>query len=409
MGENSTYGVGQPGSPVASKVVGFVQGLLLPVVAVASAFLGLVLLTNPVSGSTPMLDLSLVALGSGTLVFSVVTQPLTAPEAPAVPPTAACPSQQEARSSAAPAYRTPLRGPPPKVPISSRSSEWRVLSAATYPGDETWLSWLPPEHRRLGPAAEGATRGYYSPGRPGSLVALPAREPTPDLKKNGHGPSLAARPSSGAGSTLVPSRSVDSGRRSFTEEELDRMFPPQPGEGSVFLTTPPNRVGTRNPSLPDPSERPGTLSARAFAEDDPSVLGALRPAARSVTDSSDAPSTPVGRDRPLVEMPSPITSPFSASGRDPTDLALEAANPVPPHLRGASAFARGTESRRGNGVMIPKSVCASCSKVVVNLRMSGPCPSCLRPICNDCLRDALVHFGHGWCVDCTPLEEVAAN
>jgi hypothetical protein len=284
--------------------------------------------------------------------------------------------------------------------VAGKGSSWRILSAAADPGDETWLSWLPRERRRLVPEEGSVPPGVVtSPGRAGNLVAFPVRDyyggalpPT----VRGSRMSLPAGPREKGlvGDEHLP-RLSSSHASPFSEEELDRMFPPEGRRGAVFLSTAPNRIGGASPwakpvhAVGSSASRTGGVSA--------DVMLSTTPAEDTVLEER-APSLPVRRSR------NDENEREASMGVDTEDLGREAANPVPPHLRAAGPLIRSDSAqpfRAGKNTAGARSVCASCSKVVVNLRMSGPCPKCLRPICNECLREAFVAHGHGWCLDCS--------
>jgi len=306
-------------------------------------------------------------------------------------------------------------------------SEWRVLSAPATPGDETWLSWLPRERRRLGPEAGPPSTGVVrSPGQAGNLVAFPvrnyyaaappgpgARPPrsaqtpperasTSDLRGDAHS---AYHPSS----TGVAAENWRTGvpfHRPFSVEELDRMFPPLAGAQRMFLNDAPLRIGRGETS--DPSGSFGTLSldSEGTASRSPPHRS-RRGEAGDLEDRADRYDPRVGwsesRAAKLRD-----ESPIADARRN--DLSLEAANPVPPHLRAQGVVERSSSSpgsRSGPVAPGARSVCASCSTVVLNLRMSGPCPRCLRPICAECLSEALRSRGRGWCTDCLSHAEAA--
>ncbi|HXQ78704.1 MAG: hypothetical protein WB788_06065 [Thermoplasmata archaeon] len=194
------------------------------------------------------------------------------------------------------------------------------------------------------------------------------------------------------------------------------MFPPTAGGRTLFLSDVPDKIGVAKalPKVPNSSADTGL----GTAEPAPSILGP----APSLDHEAGA-QTPEARREPdgtdsafLAESSGPSLARFSEALHGPPDpadsLFLEAVNPVPPHLRGVGSPLRLGErgpnrSRRENAT--PKSVCASCSKVVVTLRMSGPCPKCLRPICNECLREAFVTHGQGWCIDCSSTPPISAS
>jgi len=129
-------------------------------------------------------------------------------------------------------------------------------------------------------------------------------------------------------------------------------------------------------------------------------------------EGAETPSADSLRDVNFEETPSEgLGGTETPLDRRPSELSREAANPVPPHLRAAGPLDRfGPRPARpgGKDTSTARSVCASCSKVVVNLRMSGPCPRCLRPVCTDCLREAFVTQGHGWCLDCSTAVAAAS-
>jgi hypothetical protein len=442
-----------PAPPTGSRMTGVVQStatcpnpagrervyhvsaqLLLPAGALASLLLGVGLLLDAVGPSNAYTAFALIAIGLGALAIYAFlhgwrSTPARSGEPMPVAGIATTPLPTRPRNGAdsRPADR-------PHVPITGRGSEWRVLSAPASPGDETWLSWLPREHRRLGPEGLGFASGVvHSPGKAGNLVAFPVPNYFHGVRSVwGSGgivdPAPLTRPSATiaeAGDPNVsPANPGDPGGREpspssaragwFSEEELDRMFPPVSGQPHVILSDAPERVGGV-PSWKRETAPAADVLARPERQ---APLEESRSSARETYGSWRSRRVPFEgqrADRPGI--PEPTTS--SCSGSHDTsprpndaaaDLFLEAANPVPPHLRDAGpATTRGEAHRPVRRSVDPgtqRSVCASCSKVVVNLHMSGPCSKCRRPICNDCLREALVRVGHGWCLDCASASTV---
>jgi len=220
----------------------------------------------------------------------------------------------------------------------------RVVSASTTAGDQIWSSWLRTDGERLpvplvGPVPETA----YSPPRPGAFVPFPAREPEPRV--------------SPAPTELAPTRTAPPLLGPFSEEELDRMFPP--------------------------------LLAAAGAPPPPA--------------STILPATPAD-GRPSVPMEPPGLfddgAPFAPID---FDLALEAANPIPPHLRSRDrrrAAPPRPAREYARTAIVHSAECASCERTLTELRRWGPCPGCLRPVCNLCLLEAIWSQGRGYCAAC---------
>jgi len=407
--------------------VALVLRWLSAAVALTSILLGTLLLVDLPPGTPTYVPIVLVAVGMSVLLGSLATQKdprsprLRGPDAsvdraPLSPP-------GDVRAVVGVAKATDELG----SHIPGVGSEWRILSSPASPGDETWLSWLPRERRRLGPEGGPSTTGVVrSPGQAGNLVAFPVRNyyaaappgsaaqpsrsaPVPldragplDERGGAHaGPHLST-----ANVTTGNWRAGTPTNRPFSVEELDRMFPPLAGGQRLFLEDAPLRIGrggVHDPPVsygaltltPDgtPSRYAQHVSARQRAQDLPELADSYDP----LNGRNDSRAGKLPEESPSTNTPS-------------ADLSLEAANPVPPHLR-AQAFVERSEPSSGSrsGVVAPgaRSVCASCSTVVLNLRMSGPCPRCLRPLCADCLGEALRSRGRGWCADCLSRAEAA--
>jgi len=407
----------------------------LPSAAVAALGFGGVLLSDPSAGVGRFAPYALLAIGAAALASTVafwlwrttirsLPRPLEVPD----PPIAA------ALSVPSPTPQPAVTGPRTRV-ASHAGSEWRVLSAPTKPGDEIWLSWLPRETRRLGAEVLGlASGGVFAASRPGSLVAVPVqgRAGTVDPAHSTGGAQLSgatvALHHSGTSDkgeefprpSLGPAQSGPSYRRSrpgpFTEEDLDRMFPPSSERRSVFLSDAPARVGIQplSRSVGDSSFGPPAGRDLSLPADEPPLAEVDSEAGGDVIGS--------GVDDEITELSRLLKSAVPANpkrrdspeGIDPAggEIYLEATNPIPPHLRLIDSRSRSEGGRPGLGPgsrAESKSVCASCSKVVVNLRMSGPCPRCLRPICTDCLRESMAAHGQGRCIDCSVTPPVSAN
>jgi len=404
--------LGTPGEglPVAAPL----RSTGLTAVALATLALGLALLLLPGLHAAPeiptLLFLAALAMLVVTLLLSRSERTSASPAAPTETP--------ETPRSVDPGPPNPARAPKPAASVTARStvpgrgSAWRILSSPTEPGNETWLSWLPREIRRLGPEAGSVGPGVVtSPGRAGNLVAIPVRDYFGGALPPAARGAMTPLPPKMTGRGLVGDEHLPALATTraapFSEEELDRMFPPGGQHGRVFLPTAPTRIGAHSrwaipPADRDPSmELSEELSRRAGpeggreADDDISLLSHRWVAQIPVPSTS--PADAVDRKAPAVTSAGRIETPS-------TELRREAANPIPPHLRGSGTLIRTRPlpmTRGGHLKTPPRSVCASCSKVVIDLRLSGPCPRCLRPLCHDCLRDALASVGHGWCADCS--------
>ncbi|MGA8091233.1 MAG: hypothetical protein WB984_01875 [Thermoplasmata archaeon] len=405
---------------------------LLPAVALTSLFLGLVLFLDPLASVGSTIPFALFAIGSGGLAgFISLHGWKTTVLSPATSVTAA-----GVATSSRPADPLGAVAPGPnerhRARLTPKGAEWRVLPAPSISRDGGWISWLPREHRRSGiEGVEPVPGVVHSPGRAGNLVWFPVRKDYHGVRSS-PGSGDLSRPSPGAEPSLTateaggpsvppvtsPRRGRDPseplpGTRPLSVEELDRMFPPVSSSRSTFLSEAPERVGG-----PSTWVRELSLPADPLASPDEST-SSTEGRSSTFEEGEDPPSQAdpfEGRRADHSAIPETTSSPrshppdgTSRSNAETAELFLEAANPVPPHLRGESAHAR-MEARRPSVRSIDpasqRSVCASCSKVVVNLRMSGPCPKCLRPICNDCLREAFVTHGHGWCIDCSAAATV---
>lgn len=399
------------------------QRWLLPAAAGLSVALGIVLIIRPSSPVGAYVPIALLAIGLGAIIasFAPVGRPTTSQPSVDAPPIEVDP--RPAADDSPSTGIEPGRSASRLTRRGHRGSEWRVLAAPTDPGDETWLSWLPREHRGLGGGGLRFARvARYTPGQSGGLVALPAQNPDPTHRpasmagvfagsahKPVASPTSAATVELGASRTTPPEESVEppphpATARRYSEEDLDRMFPDVADRRGIFLVDVPDKVGV-------PEER-RLAGGRSFRSTDDTVQATHPSEPRRAAPLDGAPlPTDV-----FTETELPEGFPAAAIALARTELNSEAANPTPPHLRdsarGSDRSIRGSELRSGRrspSSPLPKTVCASCSKVVVNLRMSGPCPHCLRPICNDCLREAFVAYGHGWCIDCAAPAAVRAN
>lgn len=408
------------------RFVNLARRFLLPAAALTALLLGLVLLIYPSAIVGNYTAFALFAIGLGALAFFTSFNEWRSPTRLSAK---ARPAIDGTSTSLPTGPLTEVEGRIPGRPrsaIAERGSEWRVLSAPLDPGDETWLSWLPRERRRLGSERDGLVPGVvHSPGKAGNLVAFPVRnypgsvrpgmgsprpidsvpvaKPRPNTAEQAGQPHFSPIPGVTGHEPSHPSRRV----APFSEEELDRMFPPVSGRRRIFLVEAPQKVGevefrAREPNPPaEPLAR--SEESEESAESNEGPLSLLE----GDTDRSSRVDRRGEEQSDAARIPSPDRAPSDPVPRpDPraSELFSEAANPVPPHLRGTGPLVRGDIPRaahRSRESASPRSVCASCSKVVVSLRMSGPCPKCLRPVCNDCLREAFVTKGHGWCIDCS--------
>ena len=383
--------------------------------ALAALALGLVLLLLPGLHEAPEIPTALFLAALAMLVMTLLLSrsertdvaPIVPSETPEAPRSAPPSPPNSARAS------TPTPPTAPRSAVPGRGSAWRILSSPTEPGDETWLSWLPREIRRLGPEAASVGPGVVtSTGRAGNLVAFPVRDYFGGALPPAARGAMTPLPPKNRGRGLVGDEHLpalaDSRAAPFSEEELDRMFPPEARRESVFLQAAPDRIGMHAPWAIPVEARDSSI------EDSDEVSG--RPGAGADTEADEDIALPshrwVGQNRLPSTVPAVVAdhevparpSAGRVASSPSTELIREAANPIPPHLRGSGTLIRTRPlptTRGGHAGSPPRSVCASCSKVVVDLRLSGPCPRCLRPLCRDCLRDALATVGHGWCADCS--------
>lgn len=385
---------------------------IAPAAALVAVALGLFLIVQPYPGTGNFLPFAIFALGLGALAVCVSISREGYRSETTVP----------ARSTTA----APIPSPGPAVvkgvsPAQRRlgesigrgsGSEWRVLSDPLSPGDETWLGWLPRERRRLGAEAATLASGVVrSPGRAGNLVAFPVRDYYGTVpNRRGLAPRADAWVASAARRTAqsanrrstvpaVPLGPIGewpsgSGRASpYSVEELDRMFPPVSNERPLFLSEAPQRVG-----------RAGRARDEFVSESyPPNPSEPIEPPAGMPDSQGDG----TGSAREV----NAVLATDRALDSQLLELSLEAANPIPPHLRTSGPIDRfdgAPVGRRRHGSSVARSVCASCSKVVMNLHMSGPCPKCLRPVCDECLRESFVTQRRGWCLDCSAPASTAS-
>lgn len=389
--------------------------------AVALVLIGLALFLDraiPVGPYLPIaLYLSGLALLAGTGGLYAWRSAL-APVRPAAGPTTvpAASPRAEVHEDARPTRRLHLA-------LLHGGAEWRVPSDPRLAAAGGRFSWLGREHRRLGVEAAGfAFSGGYSAGQRGGLVAIPLRRDSWTPLEEPRTRPVVAPTTGGIGHSVwegedgtTSTLSTDDGipgfppstSREFTDEELDQLFPPYRERSTRILSEAPMRVGFSSASLRElATERPGRRWGAVSSKE--LVAPETEPVSAEETEAilEDVAAFPLenegpARDRPFLASPTPeLPHPPELPE---LDLELEAINPVPPHLRLGfpleSVAHPQTDPRhpRSGGA---KAVCASCSVVVVNLRLSGPCPKCLRPICTDCLREGLRRYGRGWCEDC---------
>jgi hypothetical protein len=152
----------------------------------------------------------------------------------------------------------------------------------------------------------------------------------------------------------------------FSDEELDRLFPPD--------ADPPSWSGPTGPgtALPFESSVPTALGLRGWTSSE------------------------------WARAAGPDGGPSAAGS---TDLLWEAANPVPPHLRG---FPRPTvhpgAALRRTPRHHPPWFCADCCEPVSDLRTWAPCPECRRPMCRGCIGRSLATGIGGRCEACGPRD-----
>ena len=401
-----------PGLEGHIRLVDISRRIFLPVAALVALLVGLALIAIPLLAAGPFLPFVLFGVGLGALAGCAALSSKGQESAPSPRrSTVALPSPPAVTRSPSERPTAPVAEVPRRV--AGRGSEWRVLSGPVVPGEETWLSWLPKERRRLGPADGGLVPGVvHSPGRAGNLIAFPVRNFYGGLRvpADPHRPVVSgSRPSepvealrdSASPPVIVPPspRTVPAATppsSPFTQEDLDRLFPLPGAARGVVLTDVPQRVG-RAPSPGDPDPRMGP----PFPQDsEEALLSELEDEVDRARSFGPATTT---------SLPTRASSPPASD--EGQSVLEELSNPLPPHLRGTGPLIRAAAPKPGSRPRLsraPRTVCASCSKVVVDLRMSSPCPRCLRPVCTECLREALADEGHGWCEDCSSVPTFAA-
>ena len=250
--------------------------VFLPATAITSVALGILLLLHPQSLVSFYLPISLFAIGIGVLASStslrkrknrapsseVPATPLPeAPAAPTLPPPSLAAASAERRTPRA---------------WGAKGSEWRVLSDPDHSGLGSGLAWLA---RRGGWRAHAAGREaapgvVRSPGNAGNLVALPMRHYYPGVRSPlppeefadlvdslrdlpiVEPPPARTVPPAARYDSIPPSPPPSRTERTFSEEELDRLFPRGRDRRAVFLSDAPTKVGGA-PLLASSTERPG--------------------------------------------------------------------------------------------------------------------------------------------------------
>lgn len=434
------YGRATPSTAIGEdRVANLARRFFLPAAAVTALVLGLLLLVTPRTLVGFYIPLSLFAIAIGLLasVTSLRRPTGRAPAARITPIPSGAGSSSTATHPSPPGPAKVGRAFPPMVP--GTGSEWRVANDSDRPGIGSGLAWLARRGgwRAHAAGCEPAPGVVRSPGKAGNLVAIPMRHYYPGVRSALPpeefedlvdslrdlpivDPALRSpyhRASPVLESVPPPSRPSPGGR-AFSEEELDRLFPPAGERRPVLLSQAPSKVG-RSPLLATPAAEP----PRAVVPPPAPTVPSVDPEAADSPARDEPLRPPLERGAPALDpkkasragtFPPPMTTIFHPPPDEPSaELVLEAANPVPPHLRGAGPLLRfepRASDRRSAKSTPARSVCASCSKVVVDLRMSGPCPKCMRPICHDCLREAILSRGRGWCLDCsTASPPIGAN
>ncbi len=318
-----------------------------------------------------------------------------------------------------------VRGPHPESGIGRAA-----VSATAHVGDEFWGRWLLPHADSLGAELVGPVPATpYLPPVPGALAPYSARDA--DLVFVGRGsPAGRAEPRparphpprnsaaapvylSSGGSTAGDRAITTIGGRAFSEEELDRLFPPDtspwsppsPGNGpSPERGVPPPQA----PETPIARPSPGPLERALRASAAPRMPGVGAP----------EPYAPSGAGSVLAAVPVGVTdyaAPFSefpgtggTTERMNHPLHLEALNPIPPHLRSAG----GSPPRRPPAVETapplrpnPARSCSMCARQLWDFRSWGDCPECGDPICEHCLRLSFLTGAEGHCWDCREAPE----
>jgi len=300
------------------------------------------------------------------------------------------------------------------------------VSATAHVREDFWRRWLVPRREPLGSGGVGhVPRTLYLPIIPGAL----ARYSTGHHDLSGGAqeiPRTIGAPRPGRRGALqrspVPSLTISAlrpgpvdraiptvGTRPFSEEELDRLFPPEaspptpPPEGTrpspmVLGETPPLRPGVP-PAAPSRQSLDGTTPGQVS----PAPLGRPSPEPHLASGSG-----PAGASEPPVMPGFAPSFPGILGGAWPTDLMdhpvdLEAINPVPPHLRARRAPEPGLRpaGRVGGSLQsTPARSCAMCGRQLWDFRTWGECPGCGDPVCEPCLRSSFVNGAEGHCSDC---------
>jgi hypothetical protein len=299
-----------------------------------------------------------------------------------------------------------------------------AVSATTRTGDELWRRWAVPPARPLGVEVAGPLpETAYSPPHPGGFVAFPSRDTDlqfpvpggsrPSTTKATQTPIPASDPQPDAAAPTDVSRAsreplpIPTAMGPFSESELDALFPLGPDFSPVT-----------EHSSSSASSRPRSHAFEPPRTDQPVPEGpALRGSGRSDLNTPAAARTP----GPLPERANQLESTAVSSGLEvgpllagPVGLlptldsldhlvALEAVNPMPPHLRVApsSDADRRTPGRTRAGTSGGfRWTCAECSQGLTELRAWVECPKCSRPICRRCLTLSFLTGADGHCTEC---------
>ncbi len=323
----------------------------------------------------------------------------------------------------------PVDIPHPHAPVSGLGRT--AVSVVAHLGDDLWGRWATPTTAPLGVALVGPVpeTAYTSPP-PGGFAPFPEKDkdalfltddglrPASPLVV-GAGPMPVAPTGRGV-PVVVPTgpfgRSRGVGPTAFSDEELDRMFPPD-GEGILadsavaeleaiaaevrprYNRAPPAEASAspRQPSAP--------IAADPEIPRDPSAPDVNTPPGASWDDLPDDPS--------IGEAPS-ISAGAMGTVRS-LDLLdhpryLDASDPALPRL-GRIPDAR-VVARARAGAPRARPVarhCGDCDRTLVDFHAWAPCPECREPMCRLCLSVSLLNGALGSCRQCRGLTNAAAS
>ncbi len=323
----------------------------------------------------------------------------------------------------------PIDLPHPHAPVSGLGRT--AVSVVAHLGDDLWGRWATPAASPLGAALVGPVpETAYTPPRPDAISPFPEKDADAVfLTDHGLRPASplvdGTRPMpvapTGRGVPVVvpsgplsPSRGV--GPTAYSDEELDRLFPPD-GEG-ILADSAVAELDSIAAEVRSRIDRAESREASAPSRESPTSVAPL-PVRTTKPDAAAEAEHPGASWNDFPDDPSIGEAPSISGGAMGTvrslDLLdhpgyLDATEPALPRL-GRIPDARAVARARAGAPRVRPVArhCGDCERTLVDFHAWAPCPECREPMCRLCLSVSLLNGALGSCRHCRGLTTDSAS